>query len=44
MTLWLGQTAIKSYIEDHNRQLKPFPWAKTADEIIEQVAPIPAPV
>ena len=31
------QTAIKSYIEDHNREPKPFRWTKTAQEIIEKV-------
>jgi len=37
------QTAIKSYIEEHNRNPKPFRWTKTADQIIEKVGRINVP-
>ncbi|MGI9494103.1 MAG: IS630 family transposase, partial [Geminicoccaceae bacterium] len=37
------QTAIKSYIDDHNRKPKPFRWTKTAEEIIEKVDRINVP-
>ena len=37
------QTAIKSYIEEHNRDPKPFRWTKTAHEIIEKVGRITVP-
>ncbi len=37
------QTAIKAYIEEHNREPKPFRWTKPADEIIEKVGRINVP-
>ncbi len=37
------QTAIKSYIEEHNREPKPFRWTKTADQIMEKIERINVP-
>jgi transposase len=32
------ETAIKSYIQHHNKNPKPFVWHKTADQILDSVA------
>jgi hypothetical protein len=32
------QDAIRSYLDHHNRNPKPFIWTKTADQILESVA------
>jgi len=32
------ETTIRSYIDNHNQQPKPFIWTKTADEILASVA------
>jgi len=32
------ETAIRAYIQSHNRDPKPFVWTKTADQILESVA------
>jgi transposase len=32
------ESAIKSYIQQHNKDPKPFVWHKTADQILESVA------
>ncbi|MGH7311059.1 MAG: IS630 family transposase [Candidatus Rokuibacteriota bacterium] len=32
------ETAIKSYLEESNRDPKPFVWTKTADQILQSVA------
>jgi transposase len=32
------ETTIRSYIDSHNKQPKPFIWTKTADEILASVA------
>ena len=32
------ETAIRAYLEHHNRQPKPFIWTKTADQILDAVA------
>jgi len=32
------QTAIRTYLEHHNRHPKPFIWTKTADQILDSVA------
>jgi transposase len=32
------EAAIKRYLEEHNREPKPFVWTKTADEILASVA------
>lgn len=32
------ETAIQRYLEQHNREPKPFVWTKTADEILASVA------
>ena len=32
--------AIDAYLEEHNQEPKPFLWTKTADEILEKLAPI----
>lgn len=32
------ETTIRSYIDSHNEQPKPFSWTKTADEILASVA------
>jgi transposase len=32
------ETAIRTYIKNHNRDPKPFVWTKTADQILETVA------
>jgi len=32
------ESAIRSYIDSHNKQPKPFIWTKTADEILASVA------
>jgi transposase len=37
------QTAINNYIEEHNRDPKPFSWTKPADEILEQHNKITVP-
>jgi len=37
------EDAIRRYIQDHNRQAKPFVWTKTADEIFAKLSRLPAP-
>lgn len=32
------ETAIRTYIQNHNRDPKPFVWSKTADQILDSVA------
>jgi transposase len=32
------ETAIRAYIQNHNKDPKPFVWTKTADQILESVA------
>jgi transposase len=32
------ETAIRSYIQNHNKNPKPFVWHKTADQILDSVA------
>jgi len=32
--------AIDAYLEEPNQEPKPFLWTKTADEILEKLAPI----
>jgi len=32
--------AIDAYLEEHNHNPKPFIWTKTADEILEKLAPL----
>ena len=35
------EDAIRRYIQDHNRQAKPFVWTKTADEIFAKLSRLP---
>jgi len=37
------QTAINNYIEEHNRDPKPFCWTKSADENLEQHEKVTVP-
>jgi transposase len=37
------EEAIRRYIQDHNRQPKPFVWTKTAGEIFEKLTRLPVP-
>jgi transposase len=32
------ETAIRSFLDQHNAQPKPFAWAKTADQILDSIA------
>ncbi|MHC4611167.1 MAG: hypothetical protein ACYS7M_12555 [Planctomycetota bacterium] len=32
------EIALRSYVEIHNEDPRPFVWSKTADEILENVA------
>ena len=32
------EAALLGYLEDHNREPKPFIWTKTADEILASLA------
>jgi len=32
------ETAIQHYLDEHNRNPKPFVWTKTADEILANIA------
>jgi len=32
--------AIDAYLEEHNQEPKPFLWTKTADGILEKLAPV----
>lgn len=32
--------AIDAYLEEHNQDPKLFSWTKTADQILEQLAPV----
>jgi hypothetical protein len=31
---------IEAYLEEQNQDLKPFLWTKTADEILDKLAPV----
>src|SRR5687767_4048106 len=37
------QAAIKSYLAEHNQAPRPFTWIRSADAILDRLAPIPAP-
>jgi len=37
------EAAIRRYIQDHNRHVKPFVWTKAADQIFQKLSPLFAP-
>jgi hypothetical protein len=36
------QTAINRYLAEHNQAPRPFTWTRSADAILDRLAPIPA--
>jgi hypothetical protein len=37
------QAAINRYLAEHNQAPSPFIWTRSADAILDKLAPIPAP-
>jgi transposase len=37
------EEAIRRYIQEHNRQAKPFVWTKTANQIFDKLSHLPVP-
>jgi transposase/transposase-like protein len=37
------QAAIHRYLAEHNQTSKPFTWTRSADQILDRLAPIPVP-
>jgi transposase len=37
------QSAINRYLAEHNQAPRPFTWTRSADAILDRLAPIPAP-
>jgi hypothetical protein len=35
---WELEATIKSYLDQHNAQPKPFVWTKSADQILDSIA------